>query len=32
VKRGQREGQFKVQCLAYKDEVGFDFRPQLAVE
>jgi hypothetical protein len=32
VKRGQREGQFKVQCLAYKDEVGFDFRPQLAAE
>lgn len=32
VKRGQREGQFKVQCLAYKDEVGFDFRPQLASE
>jgi len=32
VKRGQREGQFKVQCLAYKDEVGFDFRPQMASE
>jgi sterol desaturase/sphingolipid hydroxylase (fatty acid hydroxylase superfamily) len=32
VKRGQREGQFKVQCLAYKDEAGFDFRPQLAAE
>jgi hypothetical protein len=32
VKRGQREGQFKVQCLAYKDEVGFDFQPQMASE
>lgn len=32
VKRGQREGQFKVQCLVYKDEAGFDFRPQLAPE
>ena len=32
VKRGQREGQFKVQCLAYKDEASFDFRPQLAAE
>lgn len=32
VKRGQKEGQFKAQCLAYKDEVGFDFRPQLATE
>jgi sterol desaturase/sphingolipid hydroxylase (fatty acid hydroxylase superfamily) len=32
VKRGQREGQFKVQCLVYKDEIGFDFRPLLASE
>ena len=32
VKRGQKEGQFKVQCLAYKDEVGFDFQPQLATD
>lgn len=32
VKRGQKEGQFKAQCLAYKDEVGFDFKPQLATE
>jgi hypothetical protein len=32
VKCGQREGQFKVQCLAYKDEVGFDFLPQVAAE
>ena len=32
VKRGQREGQFKAQCLAYKDEVGFDFQPQIAAE
>jgi hypothetical protein len=30
VQCGQREGQFKMQCLAYKDEVGFDFQPQLA--
>lgn len=30
VKRGQREAQFKVQCLAYKDQAGFDFRPLLA--
>ena len=32
VKRGQKEGQFKVQCLAYKDEAGFDFQPQLATD
>ncbi len=32
VKRGQKEGQFKVQCLAYKDEAGFDFQPQLAAD
>ncbi len=32
VKRGQKEGQFKVQCLAYKDEVDFDFHPQLMTE
>lgn len=32
VKRGQREAQFKVQCLAYKDQAGFDFRPLLIAE
>ena len=32
VKRGQKDGQFKVQCLAYKDEVDFDFSSQLATE
>lgn len=32
VKRGQREAQFKVQCLAYKDQAGFDFRPLLVAE
>lgn len=32
VKRGQREAQFKVQCLAYKDEAGFDFRPLMVAE
>lgn len=25
VKRGQKDGQFKVRCLAYKDEMDFDF-------
>jgi len=30
VKRGQKDGQFKVQCLAYKDEVDFDFSSHLA--
>ena len=32
VKRGQKDGQFKVQCLAYKDEVDFDFSSRLAAE
>jgi sterol desaturase/sphingolipid hydroxylase (fatty acid hydroxylase superfamily) len=32
VKRGQKDGQFKVLCLAYKDEVDFDFSSRLAVE
>lgn len=32
VKRGQKEGQFKAQCLAYRDEVDFDFLSQLATE
>jgi hypothetical protein len=32
VKRGQKEGQFKAQCLAYKDEADFDFSSQLATE
>jgi len=32
VKHGQKEGQFKVQCLAYKDEVGFDFELHLEME
>ncbi|HWR77776.1 MAG TPA: GH3 auxin-responsive promoter family protein [Thiobacillus sp.] len=32
VERGQKDGQFKVQCLAYKDEVDFDFSSQLATE
>jgi hypothetical protein len=30
VKRGQKDGQFKVQCLAYKDEMDFDFSSLLA--
>jgi sterol desaturase/sphingolipid hydroxylase (fatty acid hydroxylase superfamily) len=32
VKHGQKEGQFKAQCLVYKDEVDFDFLSQLATE
>ncbi len=32
VKRGQKEGQFKVQCLAYKDDVDFDFQRCLATQ
>lgn len=32
VKHGQKDGQFKVQCLAYKDEVDFDFLSQLINE
>jgi hypothetical protein len=32
VKRGQKEGQFKAQCLAYKDEVDFDFQQHLVAE
>lgn len=32
VKRGQKDGQFKALCLAYKDEVDFDFSSRLAVE
>lgn len=32
VKRGQKDGQFKTQCLAYKDEVDFDFSSRLATE
>jgi len=32
VKRGQKEGQFKVQCLAYKDDVDFDFQRYLAAK
>ncbi|MGH8580868.1 MAG: GH3 family domain-containing protein [Gammaproteobacteria bacterium] len=32
VNRGQKDGQFKVQCVAYKEEVGFDFRPQIATD
>ncbi len=30
VNRGQKDSQFKIQCLAYKDEVGFDFQSVLA--
>lgn len=30
VKRGQKDGQFKTQCLAYKDEMDFDFSSQFA--
>jgi hypothetical protein len=32
VERGQKDGQFKVRCLAYKDELDFDFSSQLATE
>lgn len=32
VKQGQREAQFKVQSLAYKDEAGFDFGPLAITE
>ncbi|MGH8508525.1 MAG: GH3 family domain-containing protein [Gammaproteobacteria bacterium] len=30
VKRGQKDGQFKAQCLAYKDDDDFDFQQHLA--
>ncbi|MGH8534398.1 MAG: hypothetical protein ACREV1_17205, partial [Gammaproteobacteria bacterium] len=30
VKRGQKEGQLKVQCLAYEDADDFDFQQHLA--
>lgn len=29
---GQKEGQLKIPCLAYKDAVGFDFRTEIAAE
>jgi len=32
VKGGQKDGQFKAQCLVYRDEVGFDFSSQFATE
>ncbi len=32
VARGQKDGQFKAQCLVYSDEVDFDFRQQLVQE
>lgn len=31
VQNGQKDGQFKAVCLAYKDEVGFDLQAQIAV-
>jgi sterol desaturase/sphingolipid hydroxylase (fatty acid hydroxylase superfamily) len=32
VKRGQKDAQFKVQCLAYRDEVDFDFLSHVSSE
>lgn len=32
VAQGQKDGQFKVQCLAYKDDVDFDFSSQFVPE
>lgn len=32
VRHGQKEGQYKILCLTYKDEVGFDFQTQIAAE